>query len=49
MFAYSYLRIIEERKKDIAIAFATYVIETRKKFDDIGSISKIESALVSLK
>ena len=49
MFAFSYLKIIEERKKDIAICFAQNIIEIRKKIDDIGSTSKVENTLSSLK
>lgn len=49
MFAFSYLKIIEEKQKDIAISFAQNILEVRKKIDDIGSTSKIENMLNSLK
>ena len=49
MFAFSYLKIIEEKKKDLAITFAKHIVEVRKKIDDIVSTSKIENALNSLK
>ena len=49
VFAFSYLKLVDERKKDIAIAFATYVLEVRKKIDDHTSTSKIESTLTGLK
>jgi disulfide oxidoreductase YuzD len=49
VFAFSYLKIIEERKKDIAISFAQNIVEIRKKIEDIGSTSKIENTLNSLK
>jgi len=49
VFAFSYLKIIEEKQKDIAISFAQNILEVRKKIDDIGSTSKIENMLNSLK
>lgn len=49
VFAFSYLKIIAERKKEIAIAFSKNIFETRKKFDDVTSIGKIENTLSSLK
>jgi len=49
VFAFSYLKIIEERKKDIAICFSQNIVEIRKKIDDIGSTSKIEMTLSSVK
>jgi len=49
VFAFSFLKIIEEKKKDIAITFAKHVVEVRKKIDDIVSTSKIENTLNSMK
>jgi hypothetical protein len=43
------LKIIEERKKDIAITFAQGILEVRKKIDDIHSTSKIENTLNIIK
>lgn len=49
VFAFSYLKIIDERKKDIAITFAQNIIEIRKKIDDISSTTKVENTLTNLK
>jgi hypothetical protein len=43
VFAFSLLKLIEEKKKDLAITFAKNIIEIRKKIDDIITISKIEN------
>lgn len=49
VFAYSYLKLIDEQRKDIAITFAQNIIEVRKKIDDISSTTKIEDALNNYK
>ena len=49
VFAWHFLKIAEEKKKDIAIVFAKNVVSVRKKLDDISSISKIENFLMSNK
>ena len=49
VFAFALLKLIDERKKDIAITFANHVIEIRKKLDDISSTRKIENTLNTLK
>mmetsp|Transcript_17082 Transcript_17082/g.26429 ORF Transcript_17082/g.26429 Transcript_17082/m.26429 type:complete len:179 (+) Transcript_17082:1713-2249(+) len=49
VFAWSFLRISEEKKKDIAISFARTIVPIRKKLDDISSISRIENFLMSFK
>ena len=46
VFAFSMLKIIEEKKKDVAIHFSKNIISIRKKFDDISSTSKIEGVLM---
>jgi len=46
VFAFSMLKIIEEKKKDVAIHFSKNIIPIRKKFDDISSTSKIEGVLM---
>jgi hypothetical protein len=45
VFAFAMLKIIEEKKKDIAIVFMQNIIPIRKKLDDISSTSKIENML----
>ena len=49
VFAWSCLKICEEKKKDIAIIFAKNIIPIRRKLDDISSTSKIENTLVNYK
>jgi len=49
VFAWNFLKIAEEKKKDIVILFAKNVVQVRKKLDDISSISKIENFLMSNK
>ena len=49
VFAWSFLKISEEKKKDVAIIFAKNIIPIRKKLDDISSISKIENCLMTFK
>jgi hypothetical protein len=49
VFAWNYLKISEEKKKDIAITFAKSIVQVRKKFEDISSISKIENYLMNFK
>jgi hypothetical protein len=43
------LKISEEKKKDIAITYAKSIVQVRKKFEDISSISKIENYLMNFK
>jgi hypothetical protein len=49
VFAWNFLKISQEKKKDIAITFAKNVINIRMKLDDISSISKLENMLMSYK
>lgn len=49
VFAWHFLKIGEEKKKDIAILFAKNVVAVRKKLDDVSSISKMENYLMSNK
>lgn len=49
VFAWSCLKICEEKKKDIAIIFAKNIIPIRRKLDDISSTSKIENTLTNYK
>ena len=49
VFAWNFLKIIQEKKKDIAITFAKNVVHIRMKLDDISSISKLENYLMSYK
>jgi hypothetical protein len=49
VFAWNYLKISEEKKKDIAITFAKSIVQVRKKFEDISSVSKIENYLMNFK
>jgi hypothetical protein len=49
VFAFALLKIIEEKKKDIAIIFLQNIIPIRKKLEDISSTSKIENTLTMFK
>ena len=42
-------KLVKKKKKDIAIAYAKSIINVRKKFEDISSISKIENYLINFK
>lgn len=49
VFAWHFLKIGEEKKKDIAILFAKNVVAVRKKLDDVSSVSRMENYLMSNK
>jgi hypothetical protein len=49
VFAWFFLKISEEKKKDIAITFAKNIVVIRKKMEDISSISKCENYLMTFK
>lgn len=49
VFAFTFLKLIDERRKDIAITLAMHVVSIRRKLDDVTSTSKIESTLNTLK
>lgn len=49
VFAFTFLKLIDERRKDIAILLAEHIVSIRRKLDDVSSTSKIESTLNTLK
>ena len=49
VFAWQFLKISEEKKKDIAIVFAKNIVVIRRKMEDISSISKCENYLMTFK